>query len=190
VMSRAEVQQLLAAVTGEQQLVLRLLYGTGMRKMEALRLRIKDVDFDRQLIVVREGKGNKDRITMLPSALMPDLQRQLAYAKTLWAGDRAVHRLGVETPASVAKKYPRAGESWAWFWVFPSDHESTDPRSGIRRRHHLYEGTLGSAIKRAAARAQIAKPISTHTLRHYLPFLTMSCNSAIARDFVQLLSAG
>ena len=166
VMSRAEVQQLLAAVTGERQLVLRLLYGTGMRKMEALRLRVKDVDFDRQLIVVREGKGNKDRITMLPSALIPDLQRQLAYAKTLWAGDRAVHRPGVETPTSVAKKYPRAAESWAWFWVFPSDHESTDPRSGIRRRHHLYEGTLGSAIKRAAARAQIAKPISTHTLRH------------------------
>ncbi|HQR52637.1 MAG TPA: integron integrase [Burkholderiales bacterium] len=166
VMSRVEVQQLLAAVTGEQQVVLRLLYGTGMRKMEALRLRVKDVDFDRLLIVVREGKGNKDRVTMLPTALVPDLQRQIAYAKTLWASDRAEKRPGVETPQSVAKKYPRASESWAWFWVFPSDHEATDPRSGTRRRHHLYEGTLGSAIKRAAVRAQIAKPISTHTLRH------------------------
>jgi len=112
VMSRAEVQQLLAAVTGEQQLVLRLLYGTGMRKMEALRLRVKDVDFDRQLIVVREGKGNKDRITMLPSALIPDLQRQLAYAKTLWAGDRAVHRLGVETPPSAQRIRVRSSRAF------------------------------------------------------------------------------
>lgn len=166
VMNRGEVQQLLNASTGEHQLVFRLLYGTGMRKMECLRLRVKDVDFDRRLIVIREGKGNKDRITMLPSVLGSDLRRQLEYAKALYQGDRALGRPGVETPPSVTKKYPRAGEIWAWFWVFPSDHESTDPRSGIRRRHHLYEGTLGSAIKRAAARAQIAKPISTHTLRH------------------------
>lgn len=166
VLSRAEVQAVLAASTGEHQLVFRLLYGTGLRKMEALRLRVKDVDFDRRLIVVREGKGSKDRITMLPSALASDLQRQLAYAKTLWASDRALRRPGVETPPAVARKYPRAAQSWAWFWLFPADHESTDPRSGIRRRHHLFEGTLGSAIKRAAQRARIAKPISTHTLRH------------------------
>jgi integron integrase len=166
VMSRTEVDRLLQATTGTMQLLLRLLYGTGMRKMEALRLRVKDVDFDRRLIVVREGKGNKDRITMLPSVLVPDLQKQLAYAKTLWAADRALKRPGVETPPPVANKYPRAAESWSWFWVFPADHESVDPRSGIRRRHHLYEGTLGSTIKRAAARAQISKPISTHSLRH------------------------
>ena len=125
VMSRIEVQHLLQATTGQHQLVFRLLYGTGMRKMEALRLRVKDVDFDRNLIVVREGKGNKDRITMLPSALVADLQKQLAYARSLWENDRALKRPGVETPPGVAKKYPRA-----------------------------------------AARAQIAKPISTHTLRH------------------------
>ncbi len=166
VMSRTEVDRLLQATTGPMQLLFRLLYGTGMRKMEALRLRVKDVDFDRRLIVVREGKGSKDRITMLPGALVPDLEKQLAYAKTLWAADRALERPGVETPRPVANKYPRAAESWSWFWVFPADHESVDPRSGIRRRHHLYEGTLGSTIKRAAARAQIAKPISTHTLRH------------------------
>lgn len=124
-MSRIEVQHLLQATTGQHQLVFRLLYGTGMRKMEALRLRVKDVDFDRNLIVVREGKGNKDRITMLPSALVADLQKQLAYARSLWENDRALKRPGVETPPGVAKKYPRA-----------------------------------------AARAQIAKPISTHTLRH------------------------
>jgi integrase len=134
--------------------------------MECLRLRVKDLDFDRRLIVIREGKGNKDRITMLPSALEPDLKRQLDYAKSLWKADRAAGRPGVETPPSVARKYPRAAESWAWFWVFPSDHEATDPRTQIRRRHNLYEGTLGSAIKRAARRAQIAKQITTHTLRH------------------------
>jgi integron integrase len=166
VLSRTEVQRLLAAATGEHQLVLRLLYGTGMRKMEALRLRVKDLDFDRSLVVVREGKGCKDRITMLPDSLVGDLHRQLAYARTLWAGDRASGRPGVETPPSVAKKYPRAGESWAWFWVFPAGHESRDPRTGIRRRHHLFEGTLGAAIKRAAERARIAKAVGTHTLRH------------------------
>jgi len=165
-MSREEVQRLLAATAGAHQLVFRLLYGTGMRKMECLRLRVKDLDFDRRLIVIREGKGNKDRITMLPSALEPDLHRQREYAKSLWNADRAAGRPGVETPSSVAKKYPRAAESWAWFWVFPSDHEATDPRSRIRRRHHLYEGTLGSAIKRAARRAQTAKQITPHTLRH------------------------
>ena len=171
VTSRAEVTRLLQATTGQHQLVLRLLYGAGMRKMEALRLRVKDVDFERRLIVVREGKGSKDRITMLPDALAPDLQKQLDYARVLWTGDRALQRPGVETPPGVARKYPRAGQSWAWFWVFPADHESVDPRSGIRRRHHLFEGTLGTAIKRAAVRAGIAKPISTHSLRSFATHL-------------------
>ena len=88
------------------------------------------------------------------------------YAKTLWAADRAHQRPGGELPPGLVPKYPRAGESWAWFWVFPSDHESIDPRSGTRRRHHLYEETLGEAIKRAAGIARISKPVSTHTLRH------------------------
>jgi integron integrase len=166
VLSRVEVERLLTAVSAEHRLLFRLLYGTGMRKTEGLRLRVKDVDFDRHLIVVREGKGSKDRITMLPNALLPDMRRQLVYARELWRNDRAQGLPGLGTPPSVARKYPRAGESWAWFWVFPSDHVSTDRRSGVRRRHHLYEGTIGTSIKRAAARAQIAKPVSTHTLRH------------------------
>jgi integrase len=105
-----------------------------MRKMEALRLRVKDVDFDRSLIVVREGKGNKDRITMLPSALVADLQKQLAYARSLWESDRALKRPGVETPPGVAKKYPRAAESWSWFWVFrrvSRCHPVDVPGSGV-----------------------------------------------------------
>jgi integrase len=103
---------------------------------------------------------------MLPRALDSDLRKQLDYAKELWARDRAAGQPGVQTPRSVSNKYPRAGQSWSWFWVFPADHESVDPRSGVRRRHHIYEGTLGRVIKRAAAKARIPKMISTHTLRH------------------------
>jgi len=125
VLSRVEGQRLLAATAGVHQLIFRLLYGTGMRKMECLRLRVKDVDFDRRLIVIREGKGNKDRITMLPAALASDLKRQLAYARSLWNSDRTAGRPGVETPPPVAHKYPRA-----------------------------------------AKRAQIARQITTRTLRH------------------------
>ena len=166
VLSPTEVDRLLAATSGVHNLVFRLLYGTGLRKMECLLLRVKDADFERHLIIVRQGKGNKDRITMLPSTLEADLRQQLNYAKALWAADRANQRPGVELPDSLGRKYPRAGESWAWFWVFPSDHESIDPRTAVRRRHHLYEETLGEAIKRAAGIAQISKPVSTHTLRH------------------------
>ena len=166
VLSRDEVQRLLAAIPDVSGLVARLLYGTGMRKMECLLLRIKDLDFDRGIIVVREGKGNKDRITMLPRALVPPLREHLAYARSLWAADRAAGRPGVELPGALARKYPRAGESWGWFWVFPADHESTDPRSGVRRRHHLFEESVQRAIRRAAVTAAIFKPVGAHTLRH------------------------
>lgn len=166
VLSTGEVQHLLQAMTGVDGLVARLLYGTGMRKMECLRLRVKDVDFDRSLIVVREGKGKKDRITMLPTALVAALHEQLAYARSLWGVDRAAQRPGVELPGALTRKYPRAGESWAWFWVFPADHESTDPRSGIRRRHHRFDESVQRALRRAAQTAGIHKPVSAHTLRH------------------------
>jgi integron integrase len=166
VLSREEVGRLLSATAGVHQLIFQLLYGTGMRKMECLQLRVKDVDLDRGLIIIREGKGNKDRITMLPQALEADIRKQLAYAKELWTSDRAQRRAGVQVPHMVENKYPRASESWAWFWLFPGDHESIDPRSGLRRRHHVYDGTLGRTIKRAAAEARIAKTISTHALRH------------------------
>jgi integron integrase len=166
VLSRDEVQRLLAAMPGVTGLVARLLYGTGMRKMECLRLRIKDLDFDRGIVVVREGKGKKDRITMLPQAMVPPLREHLAYGRSLWAADRAAGRPGVELPGALARKYPRAGESWGWFWVFPADHESTDPRSGVGRRHHLFEESVQRAIKRAAVTAGIFKPVGAHTLRH------------------------
>jgi len=166
VLSCDEVQRLLAAISGVEGCIAQLLYGTGMRKMECLRLRVKDVDFDRGLIFVREGKGKKDRVTMLPSAVVPVLRKQLAYSRALWGVDRAAERAGVELPGALASKYPRAGESWPWFWVFPAPHESKDPRSGVRRRHHLYEQSIQRAIKSGAAKAGIFKPVGSHTLRH------------------------
>jgi len=122
-----EVAAALANLEGEHALLARLLYGTGMRIMEALRLRVKDVDFARLTIIVRSGKGNKDRALMLPQALVADLRAQLAYSRSLWTRDRADHRPGVEMPDALARKYPRASESWAWQWLFPQATLSRDP---------------------------------------------------------------
>lgn len=143
-----------------------LLYGSGLRLREALGLRVKDVDFDRHAIVVRSGKGDKDRVVMLPKALVPRLQAQLAHARAVWGQDRASGRSGVYLPHALERKYPRAGESWAWFWVFPSHKLSVDPQTGVERRHHLFEDRLNRQLKRAVAQAGIAKHVSVHTLRH------------------------
>jgi integron integrase len=147
-------------------LLARLLYGTGMRLLEGVRLRVKDIDFDRRAIVVRHGKGGKDRVVMLPAALEQPLQEQLQRAHTLWAADRAQGIAGVEVPYALDRKFPRAGLSWSWHWVFPQATCSHDPRSGIYRRHHLFEGTFQRAFKQAVELAGIAKPASPHTLRH------------------------
>jgi integron integrase len=166
VLGQAEVARLLGLMEGTCGLVARLLYGTGMRKMECLRLRVKDLDFERRVIVVREGKGQKDRVTLLPSVLLQPLHAQLQRAHALWRADRSAQRCGVEMPPALERKFPRAAQSWGWFWVFPAERESTDPRSGIQRRHHLYEEQVQRAIKRAATLAGIAKPVGAHTLRH------------------------
>jgi integron integrase len=167
VLTPDEVARLLAAVEGDaESLLARLLYGTGMRLAEGLALRVKDVDFDRGVIVVREGKGAKDRVVMLPQVLAPALRAQTARARSLWEQDRQAGRSGVFMPHALDTKYPRAGASWAWFWVFPAAKESTDPRTGVIRRHHLFEQRLQRAMKPAAARAGIHKPVSVHTLRH------------------------
>ena len=166
VLSRSEVARLLAAMTGVEADLARLLYGTGMRLMEALQLRVKDLDFDRREIVVRQGKGGKDRRVMLPDALVPVLRGRLAAARELWAVDRAGGTPGVWLPDALARKYPRAGMSWSWFWVWPAPGLSVDPVSGITRRHHLFEQRLQRAVKEAVAAAGLTKPISAHTLRH------------------------
>jgi integron integrase len=137
-----------------------------MRLMECIRLRVKDVDFERHEILVREGKGNKDRVTMLPDALCADLQAHLERVRGLWEQDRAAGRAGVFMPQALEKKYPDGGKSWPWFWVFPSRSLSVDPRTGIERRHHAHEQALQRAIKQAVSNARIAKPATTHSLRH------------------------
>lgn len=166
VMSRDEVAALLAGLAPEWKLFGKLLYGTGMRITEGLRLRVKDVDFSHGAIIVREGKGAKDRVVMLPESLAPGLREQLSQAHAVWQQDQTDGRGGVEMPDALDRKYPRAGASWAWFWVFPQDHHSVDPRSGIVRRHHMYDQTFQRVFKRAAQAAGVTKPVSPHTLRH------------------------
>jgi integron integrase len=166
VLTKDEVAGLLAQLDGVAALLARLLYGTGMRLMEGLRLRIKDLDFERHVIIVREAKGAKDRVVMLPRSLAPALRKQMLAARALWEADRQAQRGGVEVPHALEQKYPKVGYSWAWFWMFPSPTFSVDPRSGVERRHHLFEERLQRAMKKAVAAAGIVKPVSVHTLRH------------------------
>lgn len=168
VLSREEVARLLGVVaaSGTPGLIARALYGTGMRLTECLKLRVKDVDFDRSVFVVRQGKGGKDRIVMLPDVLREPLRAQLDRARDVWQRDRTAGVPGVEMPDALAIKLPRAGESWSWFWVWPAGALSVDPRSRVRRRHHLYHETIGRTIARAAGTARIGKRVTAHTLRH------------------------
>ncbi|MDD3937052.1 integron integrase [Rhodoferax sp.] len=166
VLNTAEVATLFKSMIGVELLLAKLLYGIGMRLNEGLRLRVKDVDFDRRVLVVREGKGGKDRVVMLPHTLDAALKAQMAQAHTLWEHDRQQHQPCVEVPDALATKYPDLGQRWGWFWLFPASKLSVDPRSRIERRHHLYEDRLQRAIKLACAAAQICKPVSVHTLRH------------------------
>jgi len=166
VLTKDEVAGLLAHMDGQTALLARLLYGTGMRLMEGMRLRIKDVDFDRHVIIVREAKGGKDRVVMMPHSLAPALRLQLLASRAQWEADRQAQRGGVETPHALEQKYPKVGHTWGWFWMFPSPTLSIDPRSGVERRHHLYEDRLQRSLKKAVVLAGIHKPVSAHTLRH------------------------
>ncbi len=168
VLSHDEVARVLAAMGegGPYRLLAELLYGTGMRLTEGLHLRVKDLEFDRRAIVVRQGKGFKDRVVMLPAALESPLRAQLAESHRLWQADRSAGVAGVAVPYALERKYPRAAQSWAWHWVFPQAQTSTDPRSGVVRRHHLLEQTFQRAFRGAVSAAGIVKPASPHTLRH------------------------
>ena len=152
VLTKEEVASVLAHMDGPTALLAQLLYGTGMRVMEAMRLRIKDVDFDRHVNIVREAKWGKDRVVMLPRSLIS----VLLAARSQWEADRQAQRGGVESPHALEQKHPRVGHTWAWFWMFPSPTLSIDPRSGILRRHHLYEDRVQRALKVAVAQAGIA----------------------------------
>ena len=166
VLSREEVRRLLGGLEGTMSLIGRLLYGTGMRMMEAIRLRVKDVDFDRQQVIVREGKGSKDRVVMLPETLREPLREHLERVRILFNEDRAAGLPGVWLPGAYGVKDPKAGERWEWQWVFPSKSIGKDPRSGVRRRHHVHDNGVGKALGVAVRRAGIAKKITAHTLRH------------------------
>ncbi|EJJ84984.1 integrase/recombinase [Klebsiella pneumoniae subsp. pneumoniae KPNIH14] len=149
VLTPDEVVRILGFLEGEHRLFAQLLYGTGMRISEGLQLRVKDLDFDHGTIIVREGKGSKDRALMLPESLAPSLREQLSRARAWWLKDQAEGRSGVALPDALERKYPRAGHSWPWFWVFAQHTHSTDPRSGVVRRHHMYDQTFQRAFKRA-----------------------------------------
>ncbi len=166
VLSVEEVRRVLDAMTGTHQLMARLLYGTGMRLMEGVRLRVKDVDFDRGEITVRSGKGAKDRRTMMPQALKAPLEQHLWRVKLLFEEDRRNDAPGVELPEALGRKYPQAGLEWPWQWVFPARGLSRDPRSGTVRRHHILEDGLQRAVKGAARLARTGKRVNCHILRH------------------------
>ncbi len=166
VLSKDEVARVLSGMQGLHQLMVKLLYGCGLRLMECFHLRVKDIDFEQSQIIVREGKGEKDRATMLPASLIQPLKNQITFVKNQHERDLAQGYGSVELPFALARKYPTADKEVGWQYLFPSERLSTDPRSGIVRRHHLDPSGLQRAVKAAAKLARIDKPVSPHTFRH------------------------
>ena len=166
VLTRQEVSRLLGEMRGSKWLMASLLYGAGLRLRECLKLRVKDIDFGYGQVTVRDGKGAKDRVTMLPASLAEPLKLHLQRVRKLHERDVANGYGDVELPDALARKYPRAQYEWAWKFAFPSHRVSVDPRSGVIRRHHVYENFLIRGVKEAARKAGIAKHVTCHTLRH------------------------
>jgi integron integrase len=166
VLPRTDVQRLLDHLHGEFHLVGQLLYGSGLRLMETLRLRVKDIDFEYRQIVVRNGKGSKDRVTILPEIVVAPLRAQLRAVKNAHEHALDLGFAGVELPDALARKYPTASADFTWQYVFPAARPSRDPRTKFLRRHHLHETSVQRAVRQAARRAGIAKPVGPHTLRH------------------------
>lgn len=166
VLSRDEIQRVLARMVGINSLLARLMYGTGMRAMESLQLRVKDVDFAYRQVIIREGKGNKDRVTPLPETLVEALQIQLARVRDLHNRDLAEGFGTVYLPHALARKYPKANRDWGWQYVFPSTTRSCDLRSGEIRRHHWHDQNVQRALRKAARDAGVIKRLTTHVLRH------------------------
>ncbi|HUQ08813.1 MAG TPA: integron integrase [Steroidobacteraceae bacterium] len=166
VLSREEVRRVLGMLDGQHWLVASLLYGSGLRLMEAIRLRVKDVDLPRRLIIVRNGKGARDRVTVLPESLRSPLQEQLGRVRELHANSKVHGFAGVELPHAITRKYPHAHLEMGWQYVFPANKPSRDPRTGVWRRHHIHEDSLQRRVKQALRDAGIDKPASCHTFRH------------------------
>lgn len=166
VLSISEVQQILGQLDGDVGLIARLLYGGGLRLMEGVRLRVKDVDFSRKEIIIRDGKGQKDRVTVMPTSLVSPLRQHIARVRAIHQFELAEGRGDVYLPDALARKYPGAPFEWAWQYVFPAAGLSVDPRSGSVRRHHLDEKRVQRAFKRAVKASGLAKLATPHTLRH------------------------
>lgn len=167
VLSKIEIKAVIEQLPRNSAgLAVALVYGTGMRRSDVLRLRVQDLDFDRRVITIRDGKGGKDRTTMLPRSLEPGLKAQMAKRAQMHAVDIARGKVDVELPHALAQKYPNACREWAWQWVFAADDYSTCPRTASVRRHHLHEKTLNRTLSAAAKRAGVMKHVTSHTLRH------------------------
>jgi integron integrase len=166
VLTKPEVVKLLGRLTGMQALIGQMLYGSGLRLMECLRLRIKDVDIARGQVIVRGGKGDKDRVTMLADCLREPLDKHLAHVREIWRDDVKGGYGRVWLPGALRRKYTRAEQEWGWQWVFPSEELSVDPETKVRRRHHISDAAVQGAVKLAARQAGIIKHVTPHTLRH------------------------
>ena len=166
VLTHEEVRRVIACMSGVHQLMAKLLYGAGLRLMECVRLRVQDLDFHYQTILVRDGKGAQDRVTMLPDSIIPHLQEHLQHVRRIHEQDLANGYGAVYLPDALERKYPNANKEWGWQYIFPADHLSKDPRTGIVRRHHMHESTLQKAVREAARRAGLTKRVSCHTFRH------------------------
>jgi integron integrase len=166
VLTQREAQTIFDQLEGTSKLMAQFIYGCGLRLNEALSLRIKDVDFERNMVIIRSGKGDKDRRTVLPESLKDALIQHIGTARSLYDEDRQNNISGVWLPGAMEKKYPNAGKEWGWFWLFPAKGLSVDPRSRTVRRHHVHPASLQKAFKTAVGKAGITKQASVHTLRH------------------------
>jgi integron integrase len=167
VLTKEETEKVIDYLNREYQLVAKLLYGSGLRVMECLRLRVKDIDFDYKTVTIYDGKGEKDRVTVLPESLIPLLKVQLARVRRIYESDRKAQLPGVSMPsAALARKYPNASREWPWQYLFPASDYSSEPRTGEKLRHHTHPSNIQKAVRQAARRAGVDKPVSPHTFRH------------------------
>lgn len=180
-LSASEMQRLLDAMPSGPRLMAQVAYGSGLRLAELLALRVKDIDLDACLITVRGGKGDKDRITCLPRSLVFTLRAHLDRIRVLYDTDRSHNAPPIDLPDHLERKYPNAGREWPWFWFWPALSHSIDPRTGIQRRHHVHEDTLGKALKTAARRIGLTKRVSAHTLRHSFATNLLSSGASITQ---------
>ena len=186
VLTRVECDRLFDELSPKSRLMAELMYGAGLRLSEMLRLRVQDVDLERLQLAVRAGKGNKDRLTMVPRSLEPRLREHWKELKLIHERDRADGVEGVYLPEALERKWPKAGKKFEWFWVFPSRNMMVDPRTGAIRRHHVLDATFQKAIKEATERAGLAKRVTPHTLRHSFATHLLEGGTGI-RDLQDLL---